>query len=126
MAQQPHQPFWPLGTGIARGFLAAFDTAWMVRSWGKGVPPLEVLAGRESVYQLLSQTTPENTSKNYAAYSIDPSTRYPNANLSLMKPMQIKRLYDIEDGKANKPTKPIIKTKPKKDIHKLRDAEQSV
>uniref|UniRef100_A0A671NE66 Molecule interacting with CasL protein 1 n=1 Tax=Sinocyclocheilus anshuiensis TaxID=1608454 RepID=A0A671NE66_9TELE len=116
------EPFWPLGTGIARGFLAAFDTAWMVRSWGKGVPPLEVLAGRESVYQLLSQTTPENTSKNYAAYSIDPSTRYPNANLSLMKPMQIKRLYDIEDGKANKPTKPIIKTKPKKDsIRRLED-----
>eukprot|EP00061_Rhincodon_typus_P008847 g31830.t1 len=22
-------PFWPMGTGIARGFLAAFDTAWM-------------------------------------------------------------------------------------------------
>uniref|UniRef100_A0A673ILB8 Molecule interacting with CasL protein 1 n=1 Tax=Sinocyclocheilus rhinocerous TaxID=307959 RepID=A0A673ILB8_9TELE len=116
------EPFWPLGTGIARGFLAAFDTAWMVRSWGKGVPPLEVLAERESVYQLLSQTTPENTSKNYAAYSIDPSTRYPNANLSLMKPVQIKRLYDIEDGKANKPTKPIIKTKPKKDsIRHLED-----
>uniref|UniRef100_A0A9J8ASL1 Molecule interacting with CasL protein 1 n=1 Tax=Cyprinus carpio carpio TaxID=630221 RepID=A0A9J8ASL1_CYPCA len=84
------EPFWPLGTGIARGFLAAFDTAWMVRSWGKGVPPLEVLAERESVYQLLSQTTPENTSKNYAAYSIDPSTRYPNVNLSSIKPMQVK------------------------------------
>ncbi|XP_058619137.1 F-actin-monooxygenase mical1 isoform X2 [Onychostoma macrolepis] len=38
------EPFWPLGTGIARGFLAAFDTAWMVRSWGKSLPPLEVLA----------------------------------------------------------------------------------
>ncbi|KTF90021.1 hypothetical protein cypCar_00015334 [Cyprinus carpio] len=112
------EPFWPLGTGIARGFLAAFDTAWMVRSWGKGVPPLEV----ESVYQLLSQTTPENTSKNYAAYSIDPSTRYPNVNLSSIKPMQIKRLYDTEDGKANKPTKPIMKTKPKKDsVRRLED-----
>lgn len=40
------QPFWPLGTGIARGFLAAFDTAWMVRSWGIGVPHLKVLAER--------------------------------------------------------------------------------
>lgn len=40
------QPFWPLGTGIARGFLAAFDTAWMVRSWGMGVPHLKVLAER--------------------------------------------------------------------------------
>ncbi|XP_073678850.1 F-actin-monooxygenase mical1 [Garra rufa] len=116
------EPFWPLGTGIARGFLAAFDTAWMVRSWGKGVPPLEVLAERESVYQLLSQTSPENTSKNYAAYSIDPSTRYPNVNLSSIKPIQIKRQYDVEDGKANKQTKPIVKSKPKKDsMRRLED-----
>ncbi|XP_067226795.1 F-actin-monooxygenase mical1 [Chanodichthys erythropterus] len=111
------EPFWPLGTGIARGFLAAFDTAWMVRNWGKGVPPLEVLAERESVYQLLSQTTPENTSKNYSAYSIDPSTRYPNANLSSILPRQVKRLYEVESdaSKPNKQKKPTLKTKPKKD-----------
>uniref|UniRef100_A0A673JJ73 Molecule interacting with CasL protein 1 n=1 Tax=Sinocyclocheilus rhinocerous TaxID=307959 RepID=A0A673JJ73_9TELE len=108
------EPFWPLGTGIARGFLAAFDTAWMVRNWGKGVLPLELLAERESMYQLLSQTTPENTSKNYASYSIDPSTRYPNVSLSCIKPTQVKRLYDIEDCKAKKPMKPIIIIKPKK------------
>uniref|UniRef100_W5K147 Molecule interacting with CasL protein 1 n=1 Tax=Astyanax mexicanus TaxID=7994 RepID=W5K147_ASTMX len=83
------EPFWPLGTGIARGFLAAFDTAWMVRNWGKGMPHLQVLSERESVYQLLSQTTPENTSKNYNAYSIDPSTRYPNVNVSSIKPKQV-------------------------------------
>ncbi|CAB1440627.1 unnamed protein product [Pleuronectes platessa] len=69
------EPFWPLGTGIARGFMASFDTAWMVRSWGMGVPHLKVLAERESIYQLLSQTTPENTSKNYTGYSINPKTR---------------------------------------------------
>lgn len=40
------QPFWPMGTGIARGFLAAMDSAWMVRSWALGCPPLEVLAER--------------------------------------------------------------------------------
>lgn len=44
---------------------------------------------RESVYQLLSQTTPENTSKNYSAYSINPSTRYPNVNMSSIKPAQV-------------------------------------
>lgn len=44
------EPFWPLGTGIARGFLAAFDTAWMVRSWGLGTPHLKVLAERERVF----------------------------------------------------------------------------
>lgn len=44
----PHtlQPFWPLGTGVARGFLAAFDAAWMVKRWAEGAEPLEVLAER--------------------------------------------------------------------------------
>ena len=40
------QPFWPMGTGIARGFLAALDTAWMIRSWAQGSDPLDVLAER--------------------------------------------------------------------------------
>ncbi|GCB78582.1 hypothetical protein scyTo_0018629, partial [Scyliorhinus torazame] len=40
------EPFWPMGTGIARGFLAAFDAAWMVRSWAQGSSPLSVLAER--------------------------------------------------------------------------------
>ena len=42
----PLQPFWPMGTGCARGFLAAFDTAWMVKSWDQGTPHLELLAER--------------------------------------------------------------------------------
>ena len=113
-----HQPFWPLGTGIARGFLASFDTAWMVRSWGLGKAPLEVLAQRsvscsilllyfccaddcagdsdgylpiyrESIYQLLSQTTPENTCKNYSAYSINPATRYNQIKLTSIQVNQV-------------------------------------
>uniref|UniRef100_A0A8C4F8X9 Molecule interacting with CasL protein 1 n=1 Tax=Dicentrarchus labrax TaxID=13489 RepID=A0A8C4F8X9_DICLA len=90
------EPFWPLGTGIARGFLAAFDTAWMVRSWGMGVPHLKVLAERESIYQVLSQTTPENTSKNYAGYSINPKTRYTRANLSSIQTNQV-RTHEAEE-----------------------------
>ncbi|XP_026187998.1 F-actin-monooxygenase mical1 isoform X2 [Mastacembelus armatus] len=90
------EPFWPLGTGIARGFLAAFDTAWMVRSWGMGVPHLKILAERESIYQLLSQTTPENTSKNYAGYSINPKTRYQSVNLSSIHTNQVQHLYDVD------------------------------
>ncbi|XP_056272574.1 F-actin-monooxygenase mical2b isoform X7 [Pseudoliparis swirei] len=38
------EPFWPMGTGCARGFLAAFDSAWMVRGWVQGRSPLEILA----------------------------------------------------------------------------------
>ncbi|XP_059189409.1 F-actin-monooxygenase mical1 [Centropristis striata] len=90
------EPFWPLGTGIARGFLASFDTAWMVRSWGMGVPHLKILAERESIYQVLSQTTPENTSKNYTGYSIDPKTRYTRVNLSSIQTNQVQHLYDVD------------------------------
>lgn len=35
-----------MGTGCARGFLAAFDTAWMVNSWAQGQTVLDVLAER--------------------------------------------------------------------------------
>ncbi|XP_059903053.1 F-actin-monooxygenase mical1-like [Gadus macrocephalus] len=91
------EPFWPLGTGIARGFFAAFDTAWMVRSWGLGDPYLKVLAERESVYQLLSQTDPGNTNKNYTSYSIRPSTRYRHVNLSAIQVHQVQHLYHVND-----------------------------
>ncbi|XP_069713661.1 F-actin-monooxygenase MICAL2 isoform X1 [Phaenicophaeus curvirostris] len=87
------EPFWPMGTGCARGFLAAFDTAWMVRSWAQGKPPLEILAERESIYRLLPQTTPENISKNFDQYRIDPGTRYPNLNSSCVRPHQVRQLY---------------------------------
>jgi len=40
------QPFWPMGTGVARGFLAALDSAWVIRSWAQGAAPLDVLATR--------------------------------------------------------------------------------
>ncbi|XP_040183884.1 F-actin-monooxygenase MICAL2-like isoform X6 [Rana temporaria] len=87
------EPFWPMGTGCARGFLAAFDTAWMVKSWAQGTPPLEVLAERESIYRLLPQTTPENISKNFDQYTIDPASRYPNLNSSCVRGHQVRHLY---------------------------------
>uniref|UniRef100_A0A8C3CSW3 F-actin monooxygenase n=1 Tax=Cairina moschata TaxID=8855 RepID=A0A8C3CSW3_CAIMO len=87
------EPFWPMGTGCARGFLAAFDTAWMVRSWAQGKPPLEILAERESIYRLLPQTTPENINKNFDQYTIDPGTRYPNLNSSCVRPHQVRQLF---------------------------------
>ncbi|XP_061296757.1 F-actin-monooxygenase MICAL2 isoform X3 [Bos javanicus] len=87
------EPFWPMGTGCARGFLAAFDTAWMVKSWDQGTSPLELLAERESLYRLLPQTTPENINKNFEQYTLDPATRYPNLNSNNIKPNQVKHLY---------------------------------
>ncbi|KAM9808145.1 LOW QUALITY PROTEIN: F-actin-monooxygenase mical2b-like [Neosynchiropus ocellatus] len=110
------EPFWPMGTGCARGFLAAFDTAWMVRGHAQGGNPLEVLAERrvapppglkgrtparspdscdprERLYRLLPQTTTENISKNFDQYSIDPTTRYPNLNSSCVRPHQVRHLF---------------------------------
>ncbi|XP_042604652.1 protein-methionine sulfoxide oxidase mical3b-like isoform X4 [Cyprinus carpio] len=92
------EPFWPMGTGIARGFLAAMDTAWMVRSWGQGNTPSQVLAERESVYRLLPQTTPENVSKNHSQYSMDPASRYPNINMQLVGAAQVCHLIDTGEG----------------------------
>ncbi|XP_053101043.1 F-actin-monooxygenase MICAL2 [Hemicordylus capensis] len=87
------EPFWPMGTGCARGFLAAFDTAWMVKSWAQIKSPLDILAERESLFRLLPQTTPDNITKNFDLYTIDPATRYPNLNSSCVRPHQVKHLY---------------------------------
>ncbi|XP_019910792.2 F-actin-monooxygenase MICAL2 isoform X7 [Esox lucius] len=87
------EPFWPMGTGCARGFLAAFDTAWMVKRWAEGKTPLEVLAERESLYRILPQTTPENIAKNFEQYTIDPATRYPNLISTCVRLNQVRHLY---------------------------------
>ncbi|XP_036977308.1 protein-methionine sulfoxide oxidase mical3b-like isoform X6 [Acanthopagrus latus] len=92
------EPFWPMGTGIARGFLAALDAAWMIRSWSQGGSPLDVLAERESIYRLLPQTTPENLQKNFGLFTVDPTTRYLNINRLLMTPAQVRHLVDTGEG----------------------------
>ncbi|XP_029552680.1 protein-methionine sulfoxide oxidase mical3a isoform X4 [Salmo trutta] len=92
------EPFWPMGTGIARGFLAAMDSGWMVKSWAQGNASLDVLAERESIYRLLPQTTPENINKNFSHYSVDPTTRYPNISLHFLRPNQVRHLIDTGDS----------------------------
>ncbi|KAM8861673.1 LOW QUALITY PROTEIN: F-actin-monooxygenase mical2b-like [Synchiropus picturatus] len=87
------EPFWPMGTGCARGFLAAFDTAWMVKGHAEGRSPLEILAERERLYRLLPQTTTENISKNFDQYSIDPASRYPNLSSNCVRPHQVRHLF---------------------------------
>src|SRR4029434_1942009 len=48
---------------------------------------------RESVYRLLPQTTPENISKNFGQYTLDPHTRYPNVNKRLLCPAQVNNTH---------------------------------
>ncbi|XP_007426639.1 F-actin-monooxygenase MICAL1 [Python bivittatus] len=107
------EPFWPLGTGVGRGFLAAFDAAWMVKRWASGASPLDVLAERESIYQRLSQTSPDNMNKNVNQYSIDPTTRYPNINLQAIKASQVHNLYvkgdiDMEQNKRSRASPELV------------------
>jgi hypothetical protein len=101
------EPFWPTGTGVARGFLAAMDTAWSVRAYAQGKSPIEILIERESIYQLLSQTTHDNISKNYTEFTVDPTTRYINLNTRILNEAQVRYLYD--NGTA--PLSPVKKHK---------------
>eukprot|EP00116_Pleurobrachia_bachei_P005411 sb/3465673/ len=70
------EPFWPLGTGCARGFLSCMDLIWTFKRLQCGTEPVEVLAERMALYQLLHQTSNENMNKSHAAYTLDPKTRY--------------------------------------------------
>ena len=71
------EPFWPEGTGCARGFLSALDAGWMMRDWFLGQKnPLKILAEREMTRSILNQTTDGNLVQSFKSYSIDPRTRY--------------------------------------------------
>lgn len=65
--------------------------AGLVPEWARMVAlsPALSLVPRESIYQHLSQTSPDNTNKNISQYSIDPATRYPNINLQAIKASQV-------------------------------------
>ncbi|CAL1685229.1 unnamed protein product [Lasius platythorax] len=91
------EPFWPTGSGCARGFLSSLDAGWAIKGWGASFSPLEVIAERESIYRLLGQTTPENLNRDYAAYTLDPHTRYPNLNVRSVIPIQVRSLLDADD-----------------------------
>ena len=84
------EPFWPTGTGCARGFFGGLDACWLMRQMSLGkMTAVEAVAERESIYRVLSGTTPENTCKDYAAYNVDPHTRYPTLNTRLVLPAQV-------------------------------------
>ncbi|XP_055597681.1 F-actin-monooxygenase Mical isoform X3 [Uranotaenia lowii] len=92
------EPFWPTGSGCARGFLSSMDAAYAIKLFSNAKnSALAVLAQRESIYRLLAQTTPENLHRDIGAYTLDPSTRYPNLNKSSVNVIQIKHLLDTDD-----------------------------
>lgn len=102
-----HEPFWPTGSGCARGFLGVLDTAWLIREHALNErSSLEMIAERESIYRLLAQVTKDNMHRALSKvgviqlhvkwlqrrlfnfnlkleiqYSIDPRTRYVSLEL---------------------------------------------
>ncbi|KAG8222332.1 hypothetical protein J437_LFUL001874, partial [Ladona fulva] len=153
------EPFWPTGSGCARGFLSSMNGCWAIRSWGQLGPPsipvpdtptpptsmiidddhvkngdgnkenemdsggqkgtpktpttphspapkrsvyaiLEVLAERESLYRLLGQVSPDNMSRDFDSYTLDPHTRYLSLNTQSVLPYQVRPLYDTDDRSA--------------------------
>ena len=90
------QPFWPTGSGCARGFLGALDAAWALKRFASGRPPIEILQEREAIYYLLPQTTSDRLHKDIVGYTIDPKSRYPNLN-EAVPPQDISSLYETDN-----------------------------
>lgn len=92
------EPFWPTGSGCARGFLSSMDAAYAMKLWNNQRNSiLAVLAQRESIYRLLAQTTPENLHRDIGSYTLDPATRYPNLNRGAVTVHQVKHLLSSDD-----------------------------
>lgn len=92
------QPFWPTGSGCARGFLSSLDAAYAMKLWANQRNSiLAVLAQRESIYRLLAQTTPANLHRDINSYTLDPVTRYPALNQLSVEPIDVKHLLDTDD-----------------------------
>ncbi|GMT16656.1 hypothetical protein PFISCL1PPCAC_7953, partial [Pristionchus fissidentatus] len=95
-----HEPFWPTGSGCARGFLGVWDTAWLIRQLAvSGRDEMELIAERESVYRLLAQVTKDNMHKNMSKYTIDPRTRYISLDLN-MRAEDVRMLVWGDEGEC--------------------------
>ncbi|XP_063689062.1 F-actin-monooxygenase mical2b-like isoform X2 [Bolinopsis microptera] len=70
------EPFWPLGTGCARGFLSCMDLMWMIQQHQSGTKPKELLEERMALFKILHQTSNENMNKKHSAYTMNPKSRY--------------------------------------------------
>jgi hypothetical protein len=52
------------------------DSAWMIKKWKEMQGrPFDIIAERESIYKVLSQTNPNNLKKKYSEYTVDPKSR---------------------------------------------------
>ena len=92
------EPFWPTGSGCARGFLGGMDAAWMIRRLGLGDESIDMIQERESIFTLLPQTKPDSLLPIHENYSINPATRYCNLNVRKLTQDQVRNLYDCSNS----------------------------
>lgn len=88
------QSFWPSGTGTAKGFLGAFDAAWMFKGFCQGGDPLELIRERETLFSRLRSLM--RLQPNPLSYTIDPQTRYFTTS-STPAPTHVSELYDTDN-----------------------------
>ena len=123
------QPFWPEGTGCARGFLSGMNAAWMLRRFAEGTKTLDILAERENLYKMLKQTTDATKTvlkDKHKLYTIDPATRYRYTPVKIdnahIKPLYEKFAneesklrptvdFDLDDALPLPEPSPIVKSK---------------
>lgn len=88
---------WDKGQEERAGYVKEWMEAWdymrglaALEGWVLTACPRVTTTNSESLYQLLSQTSPENMHRNVAQYGLDPATRYPNLNLRAVTPKQVR------------------------------------
>lgn len=57
---------------------------------------------------MLGQTTPENLSKDFNGYTLNPASRYPNLNVQKVQPGAVKLLYDSDLAISERPLEIVI------------------
>lgn len=97
------------GTGDSEEWTEAWDDKKALAVPGVGadsfpLPLPSATTPSESLYQLLSQTSPENMHRNVTQYGLDPATRYPNLNLRAVTPNQVRLLYPCPPTHLPRPT----------------------
>ena len=70
----------------------------MLKRYAEGVPPLELIEERETIFRILPSTTADKMPPG-DAFTIDPTTRYPRFN-NFPLPGDVSHLYDSDKPAA--------------------------
>eukprot|EP00095_Tigriopus_kingsejongensis_P001255 maker-scaffold374_size191929-snap-gene-0.34 protein:Tk01255 transcript:maker-scaffold374_size191929-snap-gene-0.34-mRNA-1 annotation:"mical" len=109
--KEKNNPFWPTGSGCAKGFLGSLDACWAILHWSIGERSIyDIIVERENLYKLLPQVTNENLSKKFNQFSIDPSTRYSNQG-TMFQGKKITNVYEtLDEENGNFPPNIVQRT----------------